>query len=288
MGSKDSGSKAAKAQAWGAELGIKEQRRQFEFIRDLMAPYVEAGRQGVPGMVEGSSLSGFAGNLNEILSSPELDPLRKQRQEAINQQMGKAGLLRSGARSQAISGDLSDYAIGLENMLFGRQANLAASGQNAAAGLGGFGQQTGANIANLYGQQGQAAASGILADAQAQNAFINQLMGLGIGAGAGALAGSTGALGSGIGAGGGAALGLLFSDSRLKDNLRPMGNMGPLTVYEWDWIPEFEALGFDTSMRVGFLAEDVEQIFPEFVHKTGPFKALDYAGLLDKLEKVTH
>ena len=47
------------------------------------------------------------------------------------------------------------------------QQNLATIGQNAAAGVGTAGLQTGSNIANLYGQQGAAAAGSALAQGQA-------------------------------------------------------------------------------------------------------------------------
>ena len=285
---KDAGRDAAKYEARANAKAIDEQRRQFEATKALLNPFVTAGTDMLPGFTESATLGGFGANINEILNSGVLDPLRDARFEAINTQLGKGGMLNSGRRATAIANDLTDFTLGIEQLLNGRQGNIVGAGQNAAAGLGGFGQNMATNVGNLQQATGQAYASGSLADDQAKTAWINQLLGLGTTAGAGALAGGMGAFGSGIGAGGGAALGLLFSDSKLKTNIRETGSVGPLTLYEWEWVPELEALGIKPEMTTGFLAEDVENIFPEYVHPICPYKAVDYAGLINKLDEVIH
>lgn len=287
MGKSDA-SRAAKYQARANQKAIEEQRRQFDQTRADLMPFIDAGTQFIPEVTGSATLGGFASSLNEIMGSGALDPLRDARREAIGAQFGQAGLLNSGARATAIADDLTDFTLGIEQLLQGRQAGLVGNAQNAATGLGAFGQQTAGNIGQLHQSTGQAYASGILADAQARSALTGQLLGLGLSAGAGALAGGLGALGPSVGAGGGAALGLMFSDSKLKTNIREAGTVGPLTVYEWDWIPELKALGIEPEMTRGFLAEEVEEVFPRHVHQVGPFKAVDYHAVLDKLDEVMH
>ena len=179
MGGKDSGSDAAKYQARANNKSIEEQRRQFDFIRGLLNPYVESGTGMLDQYAGGASLGGFGANLTEILNSEALDPLRQSRLDAINTQLGKSGMLNSGRRATAIANDLTDFSLGIEQMLNARQGNIVNAGQNAAAGLGGFGQQMATNVGNLHQATGQAYASGALADAQSQAALGQQLFGLG-------------------------------------------------------------------------------------------------------------
>ena len=84
------------------------------------------------------------------------------------------------------------------------------------------------------------------------------------------------------------ALKLTLSDAKLKKNIRHVGNFGPLPLYEWEWAPDLQALGIEIDFVVGFLADEVEILFPEFVYQVGPYKAVDYAGLLNNLNEVIH
>lgn len=288
MTDKDAGSDAAKLQSAGIRQGIEEQRRQFDETKALLNPYIDAGNEFLDDRSFGATLEGFGSSLNHIMNNTQLDPLREKRFEAINAQFGKAGLLNSSSRSAAIANDLTDFTFGIEQLLAGRQMDLLNGGKESALGLSGFGHSTANNISNSYGEIGRTMADGSLADAQADAAFKKQILGLALGAAGGGAMGGMGMLGPGVGAGQGAMQGLMFSDGRLKENLIVRGELGPLTLYEWDWIPELKAIGIEPDMTIGFLAEDVEAIFPKFVHKVGRFKAVDYAGLIDKLEEVTH
>lgn len=281
-------SRAQAAEQQALESGIAEQRRQFDETRDMLMPYVNAGTGVLGSLTDSSGLAGFGQNITDILNDPSLQPLRQQRADAISTALGASGMLNSGTRANAIGNDLTDFATSIESLLNQRQSGLANMGVGAAGGLAGFGQNTASNISNLMGQIGQSQASGVLSQQQAKASGINQLLGLGGSALGGALLGGSGMLGS-LGAGSGAALGLLFSDSRLKENIKKTGNVGPLNVYHWDWRPEVEvALGVRPQMDKGFLAEEVEAVFPQFVHPVGPFKAIDYQGLLNHLEEVIH
>ena len=110
--SKGAVSKAAKYQVLGNIKAANQMKKQFGETKDLLNPFITAGRQMLPQLQEGATLAGFATNLDEIMNSDVLDPLRDKRLEAINAEFAKAGLTRSGARGQAIANDLTDFYLG--------------------------------------------------------------------------------------------------------------------------------------------------------------------------------
>ena len=83
-----------------------------------------------------------------------------------------------------------------------RLGGLSTMGQNAAAGQAAAGQTLGANVANLFGQQGAATAGGQLARGAVPGQTFGQLLQIG-----GTIAGAMGGFGGGAGAGTGAAAG---------------------------------------------------------------------------------
>ena len=62
---------------------------------------------------------------------------------------------------------------------FGNLGGISSMGQNAAAGVGNAGMQTGSNIANLLGQQGAATAGGQIAQGATGMQNFGNLMGIG-------------------------------------------------------------------------------------------------------------
>ena len=212
IGSKKSAPKdAANIQAASQQQAIDEQRRQFDATRASLMPFITQGQDFMGQVGQGATLGGFSSSLNDILNSPAFAGLRDQRTQAINSSFGHGGMLNSGGRASAIGNDLTNFGLGIENMLYGRQQGIENNGLNAASGLGAFGQNSANSIGTLMQGQGEAQANGLLGSQQAKTQFINQLL--------------TGA-------------GALFSDRRLKENIRPVSEIGPLTVYDWDWIPE--------------------------------------------------
>ena len=74
----------------------------------------------------------------------------------------------------------------------------------------------------------------------------------------------------------------MFSDIRLKTNLSPVGQVHDLTLYEWDWIA-----GMPEEMKnlnTGFIAQDVQEKYPEFSGEECGFLTINYEGLLEHLE----
>lgn len=216
VGSAISGSKASSAaksaaqtQAASQSEAIGEQRRQFDAIRELLAPYVQAGRPDLtqpyigagPGALQAmQGLAGLRGAgeqqaaINQIKQGAQYQELARQGEEAILQNAAATGGLRGGNVQAA----LAQFRPALLNQLiesqYGKLAgltslgstsaeNLLRLGQASAAGTAAAGQQSAQNIGNLMVGQGQALAAGQIG---AANAFAQGVGGI------------TGALGSGV------------------------------------------------------------------------------------------
>jgi len=262
---KKSGAKApkqaAKIQAEAAKLGIEEQRRQFDFITGLLNPFVELGTDQISAITQGATASGLDDRLGEIFNTDIFSNLTQQRTDDANNLFSQRGLSRSGGAIQELANIPTETALALESELFGRQNSLFSNGQNAAAGLGAAGQQTGNAISNLLSQSGNAQAQGVIGGAQANAAAQqNTLSGL-----------------LSIGS-------MFFSDPRLKTNMEPVGKVVDLTLYEWDWVDEMpDELGL---MGIGYNADEVQEKYPQFVGEVSGLKAINYPALNDHLEEL--
>lgn len=111
-----------------------------------------------------------------IESSPLFQSLLRQGEQGILQNASATGGLRGGN----VQGALAQFRPAMLNQQIQQQlanfAGLASLGQNAAAGTGNAGIQTGANVANLLNDTGQAQAYSALAGS---NALANSVSGLG-------------------------------------------------------------------------------------------------------------
>ena len=57
-----------------------------------------------------------------------------------------------------------------------------------------------------------------------------------------------------------------FSDRRLKSDIKKIGTHSTgLNVYEWEWNAKAFVLGLDKHPRKGFIAQEVQKVFPEAV-----------------------
>jgi hypothetical protein len=195
----DAASSAAAAQAGSAQAGIEEQRRQFDKVQELLKPYSMAGEKalgglapfaaaGAPALEEQQALLGLRGPeaeraaIERIRSGETFKALAGQGEEALLQRASATGGLRGGN----IQGALAQFRPALLSSLIDQQygrlggltalgsettSNLARLGQESAAGTGAAAQTTGANVANLLGQQGAAQAGAEIAQGKAFGAI---------------------------------------------------------------------------------------------------------------------
>lgn len=168
--------KAARAQGAAAQMGIDEQRRQFDALQELLKPYVQAG---TPALQAQQNLIGLGGAgaqqqaIAGIQNSPMFAAMARQGEQGMLQNASATGGLRAGN----LQGALGQFRPQLLNQLidqqYARLGGLTSIGQNAAVGVGNAGMNTGQNIANLYGQQGAASAGSQLARGQAFGNVLN-------------------------------------------------------------------------------------------------------------------
>lgn len=172
----DAAGNAADTQAAAADAGIAEQRRQFEAMQAILAPYVQTGTDAMGQMRALNGLDGpeaQAAAMASISNSPEMAAMAQQGENAILQQGSATGGLRGGNIQGALGQFRPQMLSNLINQQYGRLGGLAQMGQASAAGVGAAGMQTGANIADLLGQQGAAVAGGQIATGQAAQALPN-------------------------------------------------------------------------------------------------------------------
>ena len=81
---------------------------------------------------------------------------------------------------------------------------------------------------------------------------------------------------------------LMGSDIRLKNNLVPIGKHHGLTVYKWEWNKAAKPLGYEGESR-GYIAQEVEVLFPEAVMEHNGYKHINYEilnSIFDKLNET--
>jgi hypothetical protein len=161
---------AAQIQAGSSEAGIAEQRRQFDAIQEILKPYTEAG---LPALKAQQALLGLQGPqaeraaIERIRGGETFKALTRQGEEALLQRASATGGLRGGNIQAALSQFRPQLLSSLIEQQYGRLGGMTALGQQSAAGVGAAGLETGANVANLLGQQGAALAGGELAQGRA-------------------------------------------------------------------------------------------------------------------------
>lgn len=198
---------------------------------------------------------------------------------------------REAARDVAMAAMEAD--IGARGLDYGTQRLMSDLGltTGAAASLAGLGGQRLAAETGILGSQMGVGEAARLIDQQGLEALYNQYMlaqnypltqfGVLTGA-AGAVPsgygttikterdpmGTIGGILGGIGSAGKglSALGWApFSDARLKENIRSLGQVGDFNLYEWDWNEEGIAAGAGEDPTYGVIAQEVEKIRPEYV-----------------------
>jgi len=157
--------KAAGAQSQAAEMGIEEQRRQFDEVRKLLEPYVQAGQPALQGMQAMLGLQGAEAQqqaITDIEQSPLLQAMMRQGEEAMLQNASATGGLRGGNLQGALAQFRPQMLQDALDRQYQRLGGLTALGQQSAAGVGTAGIQTGQSVAGLLQQQGAAQAGGAL------------------------------------------------------------------------------------------------------------------------------
>jgi len=177
---------ASEAQTQAAQARINEQRRQFDEITKLLSPYTQAGAGALTAQ---QALAGLGGPeaeraaIERISGGETYKALAQQGEEALLQRASATGGLRGGNIQAALGQFRPQLLSSLIEQQYGRLGGITDVGQASAARQAGYGQQTGANVSTLLGQQGQAQAGGILGKQAVLTGGINQAFGAIQGAG---------------------------------------------------------------------------------------------------------
>lgn len=262
---------ASKLAAASQEEIRKLIEQQLGITREQFAPFLAAGTGALPGVQQSSTIGGLDQRIAQILGADSFQPLLEERTRSVEGMLGAGGLVRSGSAITEAAKIPTDLAFEIENMLSGRETDLANIGVSAASQgssqeeallkgiVDSITQGTGALTSGLTGAA-SASASGILGGAESEAAGAQNMLNVG-----------------GI-------LAAVFSDPRLKENIVKIGNIGPLNVYSWDYINEVKGMA-RASMESGFMSNEVKAIYPEHIHEIGGFDLIDYKSVINELEK---
>lgn len=177
---KKAANSAANAQIESSEMGVEEQRRQFDAVQKLLKPYADAGLSGLSGQQDLLGINGTAAQqaaIGNISNSAEMQTYLQQGENAILQNASATGGLRGGNTQAALAQFRPQLLNQLINQRYQNLAGMTSLGQNAAAGTGNAGMQAASNISNLYQQSGAAQAGAALASGQASANMWNGLTG---------------------------------------------------------------------------------------------------------------
>lgn len=173
-------SKAADAQVRAAQLGVEENRRQFDLVQTLLKPYVEGGTAAFKQQQNLLGVGGAAAQqqaIGALQNSPFFQAQLNQGTNALLQNASATGGLRGGN----VQGALSQFAPQLLQQTYQNQLSnlggLSSMGLGAATGTGKAAQNTAAQNSELFGDMGQAQAGAYLARAQNNQDMIGSLFG---------------------------------------------------------------------------------------------------------------
>lgn len=171
----------AATQAAAAGQGIEEQRRQFDKLVELMAPFIQAGTGA---MGQQQALIGLSGPeaeraaIERISGGETFKALAQQGEEALLQQASATGGLRGGNVQAALSQFRPQVLNALIEQQYGRLGGFTTLGQASAAGQAASGMESASNIGNLLANQAAATAGGQVARGNIGRQMFGDVLGI--------------------------------------------------------------------------------------------------------------
>lgn len=288
-------------------MSLEEQKRQYEEAKARLQPYQDLGDEFLPVVRDAATTEGYAERLSEIMDTDIFADLQQERMGAASSMLGQAGLSRSGAAARAASDLTAQTAMSIDDRLYGRQFNNVNVGQAAASMQANMGMNyanqtsnimttTAANMGNVT-MAGAAQGSNLMMQgAQMQANGLNNAAyysGQGImgaaNAQAGALVGNANNTAQMYQNRTNVATSLIsayfMSDETLKENMKPIGKIKDLTLYEWDW-KKYADNVMGCEMQTGFKAQEVQIKYPDCVKTLHGILVINYEKLYKKLDKA--
>lgn len=172
---------AADAQSQAAQAGIDAQNQRFNELKQLLAPYAQAGNGAMQAQ---SNLIGLGGrqaqqqSIDDLQNSPMFQAMLQQGSQSILANASATGGLRGGNTQAALAQFAPRLLAQQINDQYNRLGGLTSIGQNAAAMQGNAGMQVGSSAAGLLQQAGAAQAGGSLAQANIFGNTVGSLAGM--------------------------------------------------------------------------------------------------------------
>jgi len=177
-GQKKSIDKAAQAQLQAAQLGIDEQRRQFDTTRGDLMPWLQAGQAALGAEQDLLGLSGTedqAAAIAALKGSPLFQTLFDTGEEAILANASATGGLRGGNTNRSLADFGSDTLTRVIQQQLANLGGLRGAGQTTGTALGQIGSASAGQVSQLLGQQGAAQADNYLSRAAIDAMNTNNL-----------------------------------------------------------------------------------------------------------------
>jgi len=244
---------ASKKQASWQQRGLDYMMEQEKLPTELR----DASMKGLAGLF---GLPGYEDTLNltqKAQGSPIYQAMVDQINQATAQGQGQTGrdasvggFLRSGPLAQALAEQQQQSGVD-------KSQALMQVYQQMLGGIQGLGQQP-INTNAIAGQMsgiGQTLAQGMTGSAQTAMQGQQQKFG---------------SLDN--------ILGSMFSDIRLKDDVKLLGKVGGHNWYSWTWNDKAKALGLN-GVGEGVMAHEVETYAPEAIGENSGFMTVDYDRL---------
>lgn len=181
--------KAAQAQAAGIGRGMDAYQDYYQQGQAQLQPYQQAGADALSQYQNLLSTEGQGDFYNQYMQSPMFQAMQSQAEDAALRNASATGGLRTGQSNVA----LASIAPQLANQAYGQQMaglqSLYGTGYGAASTGANMAQNTGANMANMYAQQGGFKGQAAAAMPMAFGNTMGQLGGLAMYAGQGGFQG---------------------------------------------------------------------------------------------------
>ena len=269
----------------GTQANVQMLNRAMNKLQDYFGksagylnPFLRAGKDAMGNYMQTLTPGGLDAMLGEIMGSNAFQSLVGERQRAAEGALSAGGLMRSGEAAPAAAAIPTDLAFQIENMLAGRNAGMVDTGFQAALGKGDIFSSLATNIAQLMGQGGAIMQQGIQGSADTLAEALMASASAKAAERSGDKDRKSNLLGSAM-----SMIGGIFSDPGLKENLTPIGEIGGLTLYSWDWKDECSDYVKDFP-TVGFLSTDVKAMHPDLVGEFGSYDTVDMKGLLERIQ----
>lgn len=243
--------KGANAQVESADRAIAFQKESRDIARNDLMPYADLGKRNISGL--DSLVNDPNAQLKYVQDNPFFKALTNETTQTLLNNTSSKSKMGSGGTAEALQNSLLLLGNDLVQQQINNKQSLVSMGQNAAAGQSNINMNAGNSIADLYTQQGNARAAGIVGGANAIMQGRTSLL-------------NAAAMGAGVAA----------CDMRFKTDIKKVGLLdNGLPIYTFRY-------KYDTSkVHLNVMAQDVEQVKPEAVIEIDGFKYVD-------LEKLWH